>query len=70
MSEPPPLFVYGTLRPGEPASTLLLGAVERVEPAIARGRHLDLSESYRAVVFDEEGEEIAGELMWLRADRS
>ncbi|MGH2734377.1 MAG: gamma-glutamylcyclotransferase family protein [Actinomycetota bacterium] len=63
-----PLFVYGTLRPGEAAAPLLLGVVERVEPATARGRHLQVSESYPAVIFDETGD-VTGELMWLRADR-
>lgn len=64
-----PLFVYGTLRPGEAAASLLVGVVERVEPATARGRHLQVSETYPAVIFDEAGDDVTGELMWLRADR-
>ena len=63
-----PLFVYGTLRPGQPAWRLVAGAVVKRVPATARGRWVGTGRAFPAVSFTQEGAEIPGELLWLWPD--
>ncbi len=63
-----PLFVYGYLKQGGIGHHLVAPSLERVEHATARGRRSDTGADYPGIVFSEEGEEIAGELLHLRAD--
>ena len=63
-----PLFVYGTLKRGKEASSLLKDVVERKERAVARGRYLSTGEPLTAVRFSEDGIEIRGELFWLSTE--
>lgn len=63
-----PLFVYGTLRRGKGATSLLKDVVDAKEAAVARGRYLSTGEPLTAVRFSEDGIEIRGELLWLSAD--
>ena len=65
MDERLPFFFYGTLRRGERAEMLVLGAISRRVPARARGRLVDTGEQYPGVAFQEDAGDIEGELVWL-----
>lgn len=57
------LFVYGTLRSGQTARTLIIPHIVRFEPATLRGKIYAFPMGYPGLV-DGEGE-VKGELMWL-----
>lgn len=58
------LFVYGTLRSGQAARSLIANHVVAAEPAIARGRMFALSDGYPGFLPGPEGR-VVGELMTL-----
>jgi gamma-glutamylcyclotransferase (GGCT)/AIG2-like uncharacterized protein YtfP len=57
------LFVYGTLRTGQTARSLIVPHVVRFEPATIRGRIYAFPMGYPGLV-DGDGD-VKGELMWL-----
>jgi gamma-glutamylcyclotransferase (GGCT)/AIG2-like uncharacterized protein YtfP len=63
-----PLFVYGTLKSDEVARGVLEPFVERRAPAAARGHRPDTGRLFPAVIFDDAGKEIDGELAWIRPE--
>ncbi|MCE9574443.1 MAG: gamma-glutamylcyclotransferase [Deltaproteobacteria bacterium] len=59
------LFVYGTLRTGQTARSLIANHVVRWEPATTRGQMFAFPMGYPGIV--EQGEApVVGELVWLR----
>lgn len=64
----PNVFVYGTLRPGEPRWPLVADAVAGTEPASAAGTLWDTGRGYPAAVFDGAGS-IPGEVLRIAAGR-
>jgi gamma-glutamylcyclotransferase (GGCT)/AIG2-like uncharacterized protein YtfP len=58
------LFVYGTLRSGQAARSLIANHVAAAEPASARGRMFALSDGYPGFLPGPEGR-VVGELMTL-----
>lgn len=63
-----PFFVYGYLKKGGPGHHLVAASLEKVENATAKGRWLDTGADYPGIVFSSEGEDIEGELLYMRAD--
>lgn len=63
-----PFFVYGYLKRGGPGHHLVEGSLDDVRPAVARGRRVDTGADYPGIVFSPDGEEIEGELLYIRAD--
>ena len=62
-----PVFVYGYLKRGGPGHHLVAGSLEDVRAATARGRRVDTGADYPGIVFSEGGENIPGELLYVRA---
>jgi gamma-glutamylcyclotransferase (GGCT)/AIG2-like uncharacterized protein YtfP len=58
------LFVYGTLRSGQPARSLIADHVLAAEPASARGRMFALADGYPGFLPGPEGR-VVGEVMTL-----
>jgi len=58
------LFVYGTLRQGQTARSLIANQVTRCEPATATGRIYAFSMGYPAFTDDDRGH-VVGEVLWL-----
>lgn len=57
------LFVYGTLRSGQTARSLMANSVRRSEPAVARGQLYAFPMGYPGFI---EGDgEVVGEICWL-----
>jgi gamma-glutamylcyclotransferase (GGCT)/AIG2-like uncharacterized protein YtfP len=61
-----PLFLYGTLRKGQPAEGEISSDVVRRAPARARARLLDLKAPYPGAVFGPDEGWLEGEIVWLR----
>lgn len=62
------IFVYGTLRPGEPRWPLVEDAVVRTEPAEVRGTLWDTGKGYPAAVFGTKGS-VPGDVVWIDPER-
>lgn len=60
------LFVYGSLRTGESARSLVEPFVRDWEPATVRGAMFAFAAGYPGIVLDARGGIIMGELLWLR----
>ncbi len=58
------LFVYGTLRQGQTARSLIANQVTRCEPATATGRIYAYAMGYPAFSDDDRGH-VIGEVLWL-----
>ena len=58
------LFVYGTLRSGQAARSLIANHVQAAEPASARGRMFALADGYPGFLPGPEGR-VVGELMTM-----
>lgn len=59
------IFVYGTLRSGQTARSLIANHVVRWEPARSAGKMFAFPMGYPGIV-DEGAEPVKGELVWLR----
>ena len=59
------IFVYGTLRTGQTARSLIANHVVRWEPARTTGKMVAFPMGYPGIVGDGDGP-IRGELVWLR----
>ncbi|MGH2757026.1 MAG: gamma-glutamylcyclotransferase family protein [Actinomycetota bacterium] len=64
-----PFFVYGYLKRGGPGHYLVEASLETVEPAIATGRRVDTGADYPGIVFTSDGQDIEGELLYIKSDR-
>jgi gamma-glutamylcyclotransferase (GGCT)/AIG2-like uncharacterized protein YtfP len=62
-----PLFVYGYLRTGGPGHHLVAPSLQTVKNATAKGRRSDTKADYPGIVFSPEGEEVIGQLLYLKA---
>lgn len=62
------VFVYGTLRPGEPRWPLIEDAIVGTEPAEVRGALWATGRGYPAAVFGAEGT-IPGDVLWIEPER-
>lgn len=60
------MFVYGTLRTGQAARSLIASHVVRSDPATLAGRMYAFLDGYPGVIADEDGGEIRGEVLELR----
>lgn len=62
-----PFFVYGYLKRGGPGHHLVESSLETVEAASATGRRVDTGADYPGIVFTPDGEDIEGELLYVKA---
>lgn len=64
-----PLFVYGTLMPGQERWPVLEPYAVSTEPATAKGRLWDTGAGYPAARFDDSGDDIPGVLVTIASPR-
>ena len=61
-----PVFVYGYLKRGGPGHHLVADHLADVRSAVAHGRRVDTGADYPGIVFSAGGEDVAGELLYIR----
>ncbi len=60
------LFVYGTLRSGQTARSLLANSIVKTEPARARGRIYAFPMGHPGYSDEDQTQQVRGEVVWLK----